>query len=199
MLCLTRATLYERRPLWGSGRGDHRRIDLAPLSRRGTRELIATLLGRLETIPAALDELLARGAEGNPYFVEELIGMLIDDGVIVTDGDSWSVSAARLLDVRMPSTLAGVLQARIDSLPPAEKSALQQASVIGHVFWDEALCSASHRRRATALESLTRRELTYRRDTSAFEGRASSRSSTTCCTRSPIRACSSSRGASSIA
>ena len=139
ILCLTRSTLYERRPLWGSGRSDHLRIDLAPLSTRGTRELIEALLGRLETVPTALRDLLASSAEGNPYFVEELIGMLIDDGVIVTDSEPWRVSADKLLDVRVPSTLAGVLQARIDSLPPDEKTALQQASVIGHVFWDEAL------------------------------------------------------------
>ena len=59
ILGLTRATLYERRPLWGSGRSNHLRIDLAPLSKRGTRELIEALLGRLETVPAALRDLLA--------------------------------------------------------------------------------------------------------------------------------------------
>src|SRR5678815_1997319 len=95
--------------------------------------------------------------------------MLIDDGVIVTDGEPWRVSADKLLDVRVPSTLAGVLQARIDGLPPAEKSALQQASVIGHIFWEEAL----QRIAPTAgevLDGLTRRELAYGRETSAFEG-----------------------------
>jgi len=169
LLCLTRSTLYERRPLWGSGRSDHLRIDLAPLSKRGTRELIEGLLRRLEAVPAALRDLLASSAEGNPYFVEELIGMLIDDGVIVTDCEPWRVSADKLLDVRVPSTLAGVLQARIDSLPPAEKLALQQASVIGHVFWDEALQRIAPAAGA-ALDGLTRRELAYGRETSAFEG-----------------------------
>ena len=75
VLCLTRSSLYERRPLWGSGRSDHLRIDLAPLSKRGTRELIEALLRRLEAVPTALRDLLASSAEGNPYFVEELIGM----------------------------------------------------------------------------------------------------------------------------
>ena len=69
----------------------------------------------------------------------------------------------------MPSTLAGVLQARIDGLPPAEKAALQQASVIGHVFWDEALQRIAPTAGA-ALDGLTRRELAYGRETSAFEG-----------------------------
>jgi len=169
LLCLTRSTLFERRPLWGSGRSDHLRIDLEPLSKRGTRELIEALLRRLETVPTALRDLLASSAEGNPYFVEELIGMLFDDGVIVTTSEPWRISADKLLDVRVPSTLAGVLQARIDSLPPAEKTALQQASVIGHVFWDEALQRIAPAAPA-ALDSLTRRELAYGRETSAFEG-----------------------------
>jgi len=169
LLCLTRSTLFERRPLWGSGRSEHLRIDLEPLSKRGTRELIEALLRRLETVPTALRDLLASSAEGNPYFVEELIGMLIDDGVIVTTSEPWRVSADKLLDVRVPSTLAGVLQARIDGLPPAEKAALQQASVIGHVFWDEALQRIAPAA-IDALDSLTRRELAYGRETSAFEG-----------------------------
>jgi class 3 adenylate cyclase/tetratricopeptide (TPR) repeat protein len=169
LLGMTRPTLYERRPLWGSGQSHHQRIDLAPLSRRGTRQLVEALLRRLEAVPAALRDLLTTSAEGNPYFVEELVGMLIDDGVIVTDSEPWRVVADKLLDVHVPTTLAGVLQARIDGLPMPEKAALQQASVIGHVFWDEAL-----RRIAPMstdwLEALMRRELTYGRETSTFEG-----------------------------
>jgi len=169
VLGLTRSALYERRPRWGSGRGDHLRVDLAPLSKRGTGELIEALLRHLETVPTALRDLLATSAEGNPYFVEELIGMLIDDRVIVTACEPWHVSADKLLAVRVPSTLAGVLQARIDSLPADEKSALQQASIIGPVFWDEALQRIAPTAGA-ALDGLTQRELTHRRETSAFEG-----------------------------
>ena len=169
VLCLTRATLFERRPLWGSGQGNHERINLAPLSKRGSRELVDALLSRLETVPTALRDLLTSSAEGNPYFVEELVGMLIDDGVIVAGPDAWRVVADKLLEVHVPPTLAGVLQARIDGLPAAEKSALQMASVIGHVFWDEALQRLSPVS-ADALGGLVRRELTFGRETSAFEG-----------------------------
>jgi predicted ATPase/class 3 adenylate cyclase len=169
MLCLTRATLYERRPLWGSGQSHHQRIDLSPLTKRGTRELIDGLLSRLAAVPDALRDLLAGSAEGNPYFVEELIGMLIDDGVIVTDAEPWRVVADKLLTVNVPGTLAGVIQARIDGLPASEKAALQQASVVGHVFWDEALQRIAPLA-TDALDGLTRRELAYGRETSAFEG-----------------------------
>jgi predicted ATPase len=62
---------------------------LAPLSRRSSRDLTEALLARLEKAPAALRDLVTTSAEGNPYFVEELIGMMMDDGVIVADGERW--------------------------------------------------------------------------------------------------------------
>ena len=169
VLCLTRPTLFEHRPLWGSGQPNHERIDLAPLSKRSCRELADALLSRLETVPAALRDLLTSSAEGIPYFVEELVGMLIDDGVIVTGPERWRVVADKLLTVHVPPTLAGVLQARLDGLPQGEKEALQQASVIGHVFWDEALQRIAPAS-TEALAGLTRRELAHGRETSAFDG-----------------------------
>ena len=169
LLCLTRPALFERRPLWCSGRDNHQRIDLAPLSRRSSRDLTEALLARLGTSPAALGDLVTSSAEGNPYFVEELIGMMIDDGVIVAEGERWHVNADRLLQVRVPSTLAGVLQARLDALPPQELATLQHASVIGHVFWDEALQRMAPVA-SDVLEGLMRRDLARGRDTSAFEG-----------------------------
>jgi predicted ATPase/class 3 adenylate cyclase len=169
LLCLTRPALFERRPLWCSGRDNHQRIDLAPLSRRSSRDLAEALLARLHTAPAALRDLVTSSAEGNPYFVEELISMLMDDGVIVADGERWRVDADRLLQVRVPSTLAGVLQARLDALPRHELATLQHASVIGHVFWDEALQRMAPVA-SDVLEGLMRRDLARGRDTSAFEG-----------------------------
>ena len=173
MLCLTRPTLYERRPLWGSGQGNHERINLAPLSKRSSRELADALLVRLDPVPAALRDLLTGSAEGNPFFVEELLGMLIDDGVIVThtptDPERWQVVPDKLLKVHVPPTLAGLLQARLDGLPPKEKAALQEASVIGHVFWDEPLGRIDPAA-PEALDGLMKRELTQGRETSAFEG-----------------------------
>ena len=110
LLCLTRPALFERRPMWCSGRDNQQRVDLAPLSRRNSRDLTEALLAGLGTTPVALRDLVTSSAEGNPYFVEELIGMLIDDGVIVTDGERWHVNADRLLHVRVPSTLAGCVR-----------------------------------------------------------------------------------------
>ena len=169
ILGLTRPALFDRRPLWSSGRDDHLRLDLSPLSRRGSRELADALLARMHTVPAVLRDLITSSADGNPYFVEELVSMLIDDGVIVAEEEDWRVLPDRLLQVRVPSTLAGVLQARLDALPPLELAVLQHASVIGHVFWDEALQQIAPVA-PQILDGLMRRDLACGRDASAFAG-----------------------------
>jgi Predicted ATPase len=168
VLCLTRPVLFERRPRWGSGQAAHARIELAPLGRRGSRELAEVLLQRLTEVPHALRELITGGAEGNPFYMEELTRMLIDDGVIVTTQVQWRVAPERLVKVRVPPTLTGVLQARLDALPPEEKIALQQAAVVGHVFWDEAV-SAINAPSRFALPALARRELVLARETTAVD------------------------------
>ena len=84
-------------------------------------------------------DLVVSRSEGNPFYLEELIKMLIEDGVIVADADHWRVEHARLAEARVPPTLTGVLQSRLDALPPAERATLQQASVVGRVFWDAAV------------------------------------------------------------
>jgi class 3 adenylate cyclase/tetratricopeptide (TPR) repeat protein len=172
-LCSTRPTLFERRPLWGSGQSNHERIDLRPLSKRSSQELADALLSRLDPVPAELRDLLTGSAEGNPFFIEELLGMLIDDGVILThtpdDPERWRMVPDKLFGVRVPPKLNGLLQARLDGLPPTERAALQEASAIGHVFWDEALRHINPDAPG-ALDGLTRRELVLERETSTFEG-----------------------------
>ena len=116
----------------------HRRIDLQPLGKDMSRLLVSELLKKLPEVPVALRELVTGGAEGNPFYMEELVKMLIDQGAIET-GEVWKVNAERLLLTRVPTTLTGVLQARLDGLPAPERLTLQQASVIGPVFWDRAL------------------------------------------------------------
>ena len=169
MLCAMRPALYERRPLWGSGQANHERIDLGTLTRRTSRELADALLQRIDEPPAVLRELLTGGAEGNPFYMEELTKMLIDDGVIVTGDERWRVLPERLARVQVPPTLIGVLQARIDALSDDEKTEMQCAAVVGHVFWDEAI-GALRDAGPTTLNALMARELIHGRETSAFEG-----------------------------
>jgi hypothetical protein len=135
-VCAARPILFERRPYWGEGQPYHTCLELHPLSKRESRHLVGEILKLTNDIPAELRELVVRGAEGNPFYTEELIKMLIEDGVIIPDEETWQVDLTRLEVVDVPSTLAGVLQARLDSLPLHERTVLQQASVVGRLFWD---------------------------------------------------------------
>ncbi|HRI18891.1 MAG TPA: AAA family ATPase, partial [Burkholderiaceae bacterium] len=157
---LTRPALFERR----SGMGAKaQRIALAPLDADASRGLAGELLRGLVEAPASLVELVTVRAEGNPFYMEELVKMLVDRGAIATEGARWTFDPERLLATQMPSSLTGVLQARLDALPRAERTALQEASVIGHVFWDQALAALDAQAPA-ALPALLRRELALERD-----------------------------------
>jgi class 3 adenylate cyclase/tetratricopeptide (TPR) repeat protein len=169
ILAFTRPALFERRADWQDVGAAHRRIELQPLDKTNSRYLASELLKRLPEIPAALRELLTGGSEGNPFYMEELLKMLIDQGAIGTSTERWTLNANRLLATRVPPTLTGVLQARLDSLPAAEKLALQEASVIGPVFWDQALIALDTQARK-ALPSLVTRELVLPRVDAALEG-----------------------------
>lgn len=168
LLAFTRPTLFERRGDWFASEGQLQRIDLQPLDKRDSRDLADELLKKLPAIPAALRELVTSSAEGNPFYMEEMVKMLIDQGAIRT-GDRWAVDAERLLVTKVPSTLTGVLQARLDGLPAAERRALQQASVIGAVFWDEALAAVDPQA-VEQLPVLVQRELTLPRPDAQLEG-----------------------------
>ena len=107
-------------------------IRLEPLSHDDSRELVSNLL-RIESIPTETRELVLARAEGNPFFVEEVIRMLIDRGAIVREDDHW-VATERVAGVEIPDTLHGLLLARIDRLAPETKRTLRVASVIGRQF-----------------------------------------------------------------
>ena len=168
MLGVTRPTLFERRTDWAV-----RRCGSASSWARSTRAPAENspneLLKKLPQIPAALRALITGGAEGNPFFMEELVKMLVDEGAIETGPEHWTLHSEKLLATHVPQTLTGVLQARLDGLAPAEKLALQQASVIGLVFWDQALASIDPKA-TDALPSLLRRELVLRRQDASLEG-----------------------------
>lgn len=169
MIGLTRPTLFERRSDWGGIDGIHQRVDLTPLEKGSSRLLADELLKKLPEVPAALRELLTSGAEGNPFYMEELVKMLVDEGAIEAGADRWTVNPARLVATHVPQTLTGVLQARLDGLKPAEKLALQQASIIGVVFWDDAL-STIDARAIDVLPALMRRELIVSRQDAGLDG-----------------------------
>ena len=135
MIATARPELDEKRPGWGkSPRASLH--ELEPLSARDSGLLIDELLAT--DVPEALHELLVERSEGNPFFVEELVGMLIDRGILAREDGGWRVTEpADGIDV--PDSVQALLAARIDLLERADKEALQTAAVIGRVFWTGAV------------------------------------------------------------
>jgi class 3 adenylate cyclase/tetratricopeptide (TPR) repeat protein len=173
VLCLARPTLLERRPSWGEGMTHHDRIELRPLTKRQSRQLVEEILKQSESVPEVLREVVVGSAEGNPFYVEELIKMLIDQGVIQPAADRWRIDARRLVEVRVPPTLTGIIQARLDRLSRWERVVLQRASIVGREFWREAIGRMGEEpgeSLSQALESLRGKELIYRHESSQFEG-----------------------------
>jgi class 3 adenylate cyclase/tetratricopeptide (TPR) repeat protein len=113
-------------------RSYHGRIMLAPLDDDAMAAMAGAVLAA-SALPDELRRLIARKAEGNPLFVEEVTKSLLEDGVLRRDGDRI-VLARPLADVTVPDSIHGVLMARLDRLDDAPKQALQLASVIGREF-----------------------------------------------------------------
>ncbi|MFM8320712.1 MAG: ATP-binding protein [Chloroflexota bacterium] len=172
--CAARPELFERRPAWADGVGAVR-LELRPLSRSRSRTLVGNILSHVSPLPAALVERVVEEAEGSPFFIEELILMLIEEGVIETGDLAWQIHPERLAALHIPPTLAGLLQARLDGLPPAERAVLQRAAVVGRVFWDALVAHLTADPAEAAkvdqrLAALAERELIYRRERSSIAG-----------------------------
>lgn len=139
LIATTRPGLLERAPSWKDPDSGFLQLPLSPLTPAQSQTLITDILLNVEHLPASLCARIVEHADGNPFFLEETIKMLIDDGVIVRGVRTWAVSEERLGQLRVPSTLTGVLQARLDGLPPSERRLLQRAAVVGRHFWDGAI------------------------------------------------------------
>jgi len=169
IVALTRPDLFERRATWGKERAYHTRLELRPLSEQDNRRLVEEILRKVEQVPPHLHDLIVERAAGSPFYTEELIKMLVEDGVIVKGEEHWRVASEQLAEMRVPPTLVGVLQARLDGLPQPERETLQRASVVGQTFWDGAVAWLNGKT-VEALAALRDRELVFGRQMSTFIG-----------------------------
>jgi class 3 adenylate cyclase/tetratricopeptide (TPR) repeat protein len=170
-LCPARPELTERRPGWGGGRRNVSSLALDPLTAEEADVLVGFLLAVEELPPSVHDRILER-AEGNPFFLEEIVRHLIDEGRIVRDAGRWR-AASDIADVQIPDSVQGVLAARIDLLDPIEKRALQRAAVVGRVFWPSPvgrLLNGDRDRLRATLDRLEERELVRSRLSSSIGG-----------------------------
>lgn len=131
VVCVARPELYERHPTWGGGRRNASSIALSPLSEQETSMLLSALLEHDALSSAGWSALLDR-AGGNPLYAEEYARMV---------RDGWGRGADP--STALPQTLHLLIGARIDALGPLEKAVLQDAAVVGKVFWTGALAALS--------------------------------------------------------
>jgi class 3 adenylate cyclase/tetratricopeptide (TPR) repeat protein len=139
--CTSRPELLDSRGSWGSGRMETSRISLEPLSEDDSRSLLSALLA-VDDLPAELRQRVLDRSEGNPLFVEEVVRMLIEEGVVVRKGEHWQALPAAA-DVRVPDSVEALIRARLDTLPSPERAVLQAASVVGRVFQRSAVSAIS--------------------------------------------------------
>jgi len=143
------------------------RVALPPLS----SEEVATFVEEsLEgKPPAPLLEVLRSRAEGNPFFLEEILHDLRDREVLVRVDGEWTLRGSVAADA-LPVGIEAALQARIDRLPADERETLKRAAVVGRDFWEEALAALGVEHPEDALGRLARRDLVVRGHRSRVAG-----------------------------
>ncbi len=107
-------------------------LELAPLDDQSSRELVANLL-EIEDLPESVRALILKKAEGNPFYVEEVIRSLLDQKLVIRDGERWRATR-EISNIAIPDTLAGVITARLDKLDEESKRTAQTASILGREF-----------------------------------------------------------------
>jgi class 3 adenylate cyclase/tetratricopeptide (TPR) repeat protein len=142
IVATARPELLERQPGWG-GNPASTRIPLGALSDLETARLVAALVGR-SVLPVGVQALLLERAAGNPLYAEEFARLLADQGLVV-EGE---VAAAP--DIPVPETVHGLIAARLDTLTPAVRALVQDAAVVGRVFWPGAVAAMDVDRAAGA-------------------------------------------------
>jgi class 3 adenylate cyclase/tetratricopeptide (TPR) repeat protein len=165
IVATARPELLERQPRWGQGTPASTTIPLGALNDLETARLVAALVGR-SMLPVGVQALLLERAAGNPLYAEEFARLLTDQGLVV-EGE---VAAAP--DIPVPETVHGLIAARLDALTPAVRSLVQDAAVVGRVFWPGAVAAmngAGGEAVRDGLAELERKQLVQRARTSSVQ------------------------------
>ena len=124
VVCSARPELLDRRPGWGGGKLNAQTLALTPLADADSARLIGELLGQT-LLPAATQAALLERAGGNPLYAEQYALLYREGGAV--EG------------LPLPESVQGIVAARLDGISPGEKLLLQEAAVVGKVFWTGAL------------------------------------------------------------
>jgi len=161
ILGLARPELRDLRPAFARGA-----LDLTALDADASRELVERISGNTP-LPAQVAARVLATTGGNPLFLGETLRMLIGDGLLRREGDRWVATADALA---VPPTIHALLAARLQRLPPGERSVLERAAVVGHHFSRDAVAALvdDAAECECQLEALRRKELVGREDDGAW-------------------------------
>jgi class 3 adenylate cyclase/tetratricopeptide (TPR) repeat protein len=167
IVATARPELLERHPGWGDGTPAATRIPLGALTDLEVARLVAALVGRA-MLPIGVQALLLERAGGNPLYAEEFARLLADQG-LVADGE-----VAAVPDIPVPETVHGLIAARLDALAPEVRALVQDAAVVGRVFWPGAVAAMDGGNGGgevvqAALAELERKQLVQRTQTSSVQ------------------------------
>jgi class 3 adenylate cyclase/tetratricopeptide (TPR) repeat protein len=158
VLGTARPELLDRRPNWGGGKRNAQTLSLPPLGDDETARLLGSLLNR-SVLPAETQQALLARAGGNPLYAEEYVRMLAEAGPGA--------------ELPLPETVQGIIAARLDTLAGEEKALVQEAAVVGKVFWVGALAAVTDRAAPEVedgLQRLERKEFVRRERRSSVAG-----------------------------
>jgi class 3 adenylate cyclase len=163
VVATARPELLAKRPNWGGGKPNATTISLSPLSGQETATLLHTLLERT-VLPADVQAALLERSGGNPLYAEEFARIALEEGTLVDGGP----------DLRLPESVQGLIAARLDALTNEEKMLIQDASVLGKVFWTGAVTqlrgSGDDESIENLLHGLARKQFVRRERRSSIEG-----------------------------
>lgn len=160
LVCMARPELHEVRPTWGGGKHNATSIFLEPLTDVETDRLVRNLLGAGE-LDEEIVQRIRRAAGGNPLFVEELVALLLEEGLLHVDHGRWR-SADDLQELPVPASIQVLLASRLDLLEREERQVLERAAIEGQRFHRSAVVRLSDQEPATvgaSLQALVRKEL----------------------------------------
>jgi class 3 adenylate cyclase/tetratricopeptide (TPR) repeat protein len=136
VVCTARPELVERHPEWSTRPGSLH-LELERLDEEQTAAIAEHLLGAAE-LDDGVRARIVDAADGNPLFVEQLLSMLVDEGLIKFEDGAWRPTAD-IDSVAVPPTIHALLAARLDGLAPDERAVIEPAAVIGQVFVGDAV------------------------------------------------------------
>ncbi len=167
-----------------------REVELSPLADKEVEYFLRDTLRRAAEIPQDFVERITDAAHGNPLTVEEILRILISQGIIDTRTQEWKLHIDKFEDVDLPKTVEGAVEARLRTLTVEERTVMGMAACVGQVFWAELVMAIYHvwddqqtqrpaywaedsvdARVAEVLESLERKDMIRRADESAVPGK----------------------------